>query len=793
MVAIQTSFVRWFKELSSQDTPQVGGKNASLGEMLFNLEEKGVRVPDGFATTAEAYWEFVDHNDLRDRIGRALQKLEQGKQDIPQTGSSIRKRFEKGEFPQELADAIRQAYSELGSRYNEHDLSVAVRSSATAEDLPEASFAGQQESFLNVTGADDVLDAVRRCYASLFTDRAIAYRQEQGFDHLKVALSAGIQKMVRADEGGAGVMFTIDTETGFPDVVVINAAWGLGETVVGGQVNPDEYVVFKPLLDNDRFTPIVGCTRGRKQTKSVYSSESKVKNVDTSDEERWSYVLKPSEILQLARWGCIIEAHYGKPMDIEWAKEGRHGDIFIVQARPETVQARKAARSLKTYSLQETSKQLVTGLAIGSAVASGTVRVLHSPDEADDFKSGEILVTSMTDPDWGPILDKAAGIITDLGGRTAHAAIVSREMGIPAVVGSEHATETLHDGQEVTVSCVGGEKGMVYQGKLKYEEKEVDLRNVPETRTRIMMNIASPQAAFRWHKLPCRGIGLARMEFIIGNVIKVHPLALCRFDQLEDKKARKEIERRTAGYADKREYFVDKLAQGIARIAAAQYPDPVIVRLSDFKTNEYAGLIGGARFEPKESNPMLGFRGASRYYSNRYREGFALECRAIHRVRERIGLDNVVVMVPFCRTVEEADKVLDVMAQEDLKRGQAGLEVYVMAEIPSNIFLAEQFAERFDGFSIGSNDLTQLVLGVDRDSGDLAHLFDEQNEAVKRAIQQLIDTAHQHRTKVGICGEAPSDHPEFAEFLVRAGIDSISLNPDSVMDVLQRVAGIEGR
>lgn len=791
MVATQMQFVRWFRELSSEDTGQVGGKNASLGEMIFNLEEKGVRVPDGFATTADAYWEFIEHNQLRDRIERALQKLQEGKQDIPQTGKSIRKRFEKGEFPQDLAGAIRQAYAELCDRYNDQELPVAVRSSATAEDLPEASFAGQQESFLNVRGADDVLDAVRRCYASLFTDRAIAYRQEQGFDHLKVALSAGIQKMVRADEGGAGVMFTIDTETGFPDVVVINAAWGLGETVVGGEVNPDEYVVFKPLLDNDNLEPIVGCTRGRKQVKAIYSSKSKVKTVDTSDEERLSYVLKTSEILQLARWGCTIEEHYGKPMDIEWAKEGRQGDIFIVQARPETVESRKAAGSLKTYSLKQTSKELVTGLAIGGAVTAGRVRVLQSPDQADDFKSGEILVTSMTDPDWGPILDKAAGIVTDLGGRTAHAAIVSREMGIPAVVGSENATERLRDGQEVTVSCVGGEKGVVYEGRLEYEEKEIDLENTPQTRTRIMMNIASPQAAFRWHKLPCKGIGLARMEFIIGNVIKVHPLALCRFDQLEDKQARKDIERITAGYGDKREYFVSKLANGIAKIAAAQYPKCVIVRLSDFKTNEYAGLIGGAQFEPQESNPMLGFRGASRYYSERYREGFALECRAIHRVREKIGLDNVVVMVPFCRTVEEADKVLEVMAQENLERGKAGLKVYVMAEIPSNFLLAEQFAERFDGFSIGSNDLTQLVLGVDRDSGDLAHLFDEQNEAVKRAIQQLIDTAHQHRTKVGICGQAPSDHPEFAEFLVRAGIDSISLNPDSVMDVLQRVAEIE--
>lgn len=793
MVMTQTQYVRRFKALSSDDTSIVGGKNASLGEMLSHLEEKGIRVPDGFATTADAYWEFIDHNNLRERMEQALGKLGDGKQDIPSAGKVIRKHFESGDFPDEVADNIRQAYAELCEQYGQDELSVAVRSSATAEDLPEASFAGQQESFLNISGADAVLDAIRKCYASLFTDRAIAYRQEQGFDHLKIALSAGVQKMVRSDQAGAGVMFTIDTDTGFPDVVVIDAAWGLGETVVGGEVNPDEYVVFKPLLENEKLTPILSCTRGRKQVKAVYAGKDKIKKVDVPKKEQVQWVLKKDEILQLARWGCIIEEHYGQPMDIEWAKDGESGEMFIVQARPETVQARKAAGSLKTYSLKEKSDEIVKGLAIGGAVAAGKVRVLHSADEADDFQDGEILVTSMTDPDWGPILDKAAGIITDLGGRTAHAAIVSRELGIPAVVGTENATEMLEDGREVTLSCIGGDKGTVYEGILDYDEQEIDLKDLPETRTRIMMNIASPQAAFRWHKLPCKGIGLARMEFIIGNVIKVHPLALCHLDELQDKKARKEIERRTAGYDDKSEYFVEKLANGIAKIAASQYPEPVIVRLSDFKTNEYAGLIGGAQFEPEESNPMLGFRGASRYYSDRYREGFALECRAIRRVRQRVGLNNVVVMVPFCRTVEEADRVLEVMAENELRRGQDGLQVYVMAEIPSNILLAEQFAERFDGFSIGSNDLTQLVLGVDRDSAELAHLFDEQNEAVKRAIQQLIETAHQHDTKVGICGQAPSDHPEFAECLVRAGIDSISLNPDSVVEVLRHVADVEAK
>ncbi len=793
MTTTQTTFVRWFEDLRSDDTGSVGGKNASLGEMIANLSDKGVRLPPGYATTAEAYWSFVVHNDLRQGIEDQLQALDRDDRSLQDVGESIRSMFLDGEFPEDVADSIRDAYAELSKRCEIDDVPVAVRSSATAEDLPEASFAGQQESFLNVRGADAVLEHCKRCYASLFTDRAIEYRREQGFDHMKVALSAGVHQVVGGNDTSAGVMFTIHTESGFPDVVVINAAWGLGETVVSGQVNPDEYLVFKPLLDEEGITPILSRKRGDKERKAIFSQagEQATEVVGTSDEEQQSWVLADEDVLQLARWGKIIEDHYERPMDIEWVKNQADDQLYIVQARPETVQSQKQATSLKAYELKEESEVIVSGVAVGSAIAGGTARVLKSPDEQDRFEDGDILVTQMTDPDWGPLMERAAAIVTDLGGRTAHAAIVSRELGIPAIVGTEHATEKLEDGQEVTVSTTGGEQGQVYDGLLEYDVQDLDWENIPKTKTRIMMNIASPNAAFRWHKLPCKGIGLARMEFIIGNIIKVHPLALSRYDDLQDDEARRQIDALTIGYDDKSDYFVDQLAQGISTIAASQYPEPVIVRLSDFKTNEYAGLIGGEPFEPEEANPMLGFRGASRYYSDHYRDGFALECRAIRRVRLEMGLKNVMPMVPFCRTIEEADKVLEVMGEHDLRRGEDGLEIYVMAEIPANVLLGDQFADRFDGFSIGSNDLTQLVLGVDRDSAELSHLFDEQNEAVKRAIRQIIQTAGERDTKVGICGQAPSDHPEFAEFLVRSGIDSISLNPDSVLEAIEHVAKVE--
>jgi len=590
-------------------------------------------------------------------------------------------------------------------------------------------------------------------------------------------------------------MFTIDTESGFPEVVVINAAWGLGENVVQGSVTPDEYTVFKPLLKNPDRVPIVGKTIGAKERKMVYAGggSATTRNVDTSREERRRLVLEDGEILQLARWASTIEDHYGKPMDIEWAKDGRSGELYIVQARPETVQSQKAAGRIKKYRLKEDGRRLASGLAIGQAIAAGEVNLIRSAEQIEDFAPGSVLVTEMTDPDWVPIMKQAAGIVTDYGGRTSHAAIVSRELGIAAIVGCGDATETIADGQEVTLSCAEGDEGQVYEGLLEFEDEEIDLEDIPEIETRIMMNIASPPAAFRWWRIPCRGIGLARMEYVINNVIQAHPMALVRFDDLEDEEARTRIADLTRGYDDKRDYFIDHLARGLAKIAASQYPEPVIVRMSDFKTNEYANLIGGEAFEDREANPMLGFRGASRYYSSDYEEGFAMECRAVRRVRETIGLDNVIVMIPFCRSVREAEKVLDVMAAQGLERGRNGLEVYVMAEIPANVILAEQFAEHFDGFSIGSNDLTQLILGVDRDSRKLAHLFDEQDEAVRRAVKDLIAAAHAADRKVGICGQAPSDHPDFAEFLVETGIDSISLNPDSVIDVVKRVAEVEAR
>lgn len=792
MAETQT-YIRWLEELGSDDTPVVGGKNASLGEMIHALKKEQIRVPDGFATTADAYWEFLEANALTDKLRTQLDKFDNEKQSLDKTGKAIRSLFSRAEFPEHLADAVRQAYQQLCQRYRTSDVDVAVRSSATAEDLPEASFAGQQETFLNVTGETELLAACRNCYASLFTDRAISYRAKQGFDHMQVALSVGVQKMVRSDTAGSGVMFSLDTETGFRNVIGIDAAWGLGEMVVQGTVNPDHYTVFKPLLEKKHATPIIEKTLGAKEKKLVYANGGShpTKTLNTTKKERRAFVLSDEEILQLARWASAIEAHYNTPMDMEWAKDGETDELYIVQARPETVHSQKEAGSLKTYALKEKGNRLVTGLSIGEAIAAGKACIMKRVDDVEQFEEGAILVTEMTDPDWAPLMKRAAGIVTDYGGRTSHAAIVSRELGIPAVVGTEEATTTLKDGQAITLSCAEGDEGYVYEGALEFTETEVRLADIPQTRTHIMMNIASPAAAFRWWRLPCDGVGLARMEFIINNNIKIHPLALVRFNELEDKAARKQIRELTRDYEDKAEYFVNHLAQGIAKIAAAHYPKPVIVRTSDFKTNEYANLIGGKQFEPHEDNPMLGFRGASRYYSDRYRDGFALECRALQRVREEIGLDNVIVMIPFCRTPEEADQVLEVMEKNELKRGKHGLEVYVMAEVPSNIVLADQFAERFDGFSIGSNDLTQLVLGVDRDSADLAYLFDERHEAVKTTIAQLLRAAHKAKCKVGICGQAPSDHPEFAAFLVEAGIDSISLNPDSVIPVKQRVAKAE--
>ncbi|MGF1537727.1 MAG: phosphoenolpyruvate synthase, partial [Elainellaceae cyanobacterium] len=744
----------------------------------------------GFAITAAAYRTFVETNRLEDGIRSQLQIFAAQQQSLAQTGKAIRKLFLEVPFPSDLEEAIRAAYRALSQQYQTQDVDTAVRSSATAEDLPAASFAGQQETFLNISGEGELLNACRRCYASLFTDRAISYRNEKGFEHLGVALSIGVQKMVRSDKACAGVSFSIDTESGFPDAALITGAWGLGETVVQGTVTPDQFVVFKPLL-KPGFRPMIEKTKGSKAKKMIYAgvgSQSPVKTVDTSSKARGAYVLSDDEVLQLARWACVIEEHYGCPMDMEWAKDGDTGELFIVQARPETVQSRASKNTLKTYKLKESAEPILTGLSIGNAIASGPVCRVLDPKDIDQVQDGSILVTEMTDPDWVPVMSRVAGIVTDYGGRTCHAAIVSRELGIPAIVGAGDATHMLKDGQDVTLSCAEGDRGYLYPGLLPYDTTAVDLEAVPETKTRIMMNIASPAAAFSWWQLPAEGIGLARMEFIINNLIKIHPMALVHYDRLSDRQAWKTIRDMTQGYADKRDYFVDNLTWGIGKIAASQYPHPVIVRMSDFKTNEYADLIGGQEFEQPESNPMLGFRGAARYYSDRYREGFALECRAVKRVREELGFANVVVMVPFCRKVEEADKVLAALAANGLTRGENGLQVYVMCEIPANVLLAHKFAERFDGLSIGSNDLTQLILGVDRDAGDLAELFDEQDEAVKLAIAHVIEQAHAAGIKVGICGQAPSDHPEFAAFLVAAGIDSISLNPDSVVQVKQLVA-----
>ena len=785
--------VVWLGDLDRGRVAEVGGKNASLGEMLRHLAGAGIHVPDGFATTAEAYWRFVDANDLRERVAGTLEDLKRGRLPLARAGRALRRLFTDGAIPPELADAVAAAYRTLGERIGRRDPDVAVRSSATAEDLPEASFAGQQESFLNVRGERALLRACRRCLASLFTDRAIVYRETHGFDHLKVALSVGVQRMVRADRGAAGVMFSIDTETGFPRVVLINAAWGLGETVVQGTVNPDEYMVFKPLLVDPARRPIVHRALGAKARKLVYARGRgrPTRLVPTTRRERAAWALDEAAILQLARWAVAIEAHYGQPMDMEWARDGATGEIFIVQARPETVEARRQAAAFQTYRLTRKGKRLLSGLAIGDAVAMGAACVLRDASEIDRFVDDAVLVTGMTDPDWVPIMKRAAAIVTDHGGRTSHAAIVSRELGLPAIVGTGRATRVLRDGQVVTVSCAEGSEGFVYEGRADVEVRALELRDIPTTRTRVMLNLANPAAALRWWRLPADGVGLARMEFIINAHVKVHPMALVRFARVRDRRARRRIEALTRGYRDKPRFFVDALADGIARIAAAHHPRPVIVRTSDFKTNEYAALIGGRPFEPEEENPMLGWRGASRYASEGYREGFALECQAIRRVREEMGLANVIVMIPFCRTLAEADATLAAMAAQGLRRGEGGLEVYVMCEIPSNVILAEEFAERFDGFSIGSNDLTQLTLGVDRDSARLAGLFDEENPAVTRLIEQVIRTAHARGRKVGLCGQAPSDRPRFARFLVRAGIDSISVTPDSFIQVKQHVAAAE--
>ncbi|OUC56168.1 phosphoenolpyruvate synthase [Sphingobium sp. GW456-12-10-14-TSB1] len=785
--------VLWLEELGIADVPIVGGKNASLGELVRQLGDAGVRVPGGFATTAQAFREFLEINAIEPAIRDHIRRYRAGDVTLQDAGHEIRALMLASTLPADLAEQVRAAYAKLGERTGARDPAVAVRSSATAEDLPDASFAGQHETFLNVRGEQALLDACLRCFASLFTDRAISYRETKGFDHLAVALSIGVQQMIRADIAGSGVMFTIDTESGFPGIATISAAWGLGETIVQGAVNPDRYVVFKPLLSQPGSRPIIEKTLGDKAIRMVYADEGgkQTRLIASTPAERRSFVLNDDEILELGRWATAVEQHYGRPMDLEWAKDGGNGLLYLVQARPETVHAGLQQAQFRRYILRTETQPLLSGVAIGSAVAKGKICLIHDALDITRFPDGAILVTGNTDPDWVPIMKRAAGIITDRGGSTSHAAIVSRELGVPAVVGTRTATSVLQEGQDVTLSCASGDKGLIYGGLLDFTVEDIDLSVVPETATEIMLNIADPAAAFQWWRLPAKGVGLARMEFIINNLIKVHPMALLHPERVSaaDNRHIRELVR---GHERPADYFVDMLARGIGRLAAPFFPHPAIVRLSDFKTNEYAHLIGGSAFEPQEENPMLGFRGASRYYDERYREGFALECQALRKVREDMGFTNVIVMVPFCRTPAEADRVLSVMAEYGLRRGVNGLQIYMMCEIPSNVILAEEFAKRFDGFSIGSNDLTQLLLGVDRDSELLAAMFDERDESVKIAIGEAIRKAHAAGIKIGICGQAPSNYPDFAEFLVGQGIDSISLNPDSFVKTCSVVAAAEG-
>ena len=798
LVSTPESLILWFEEIGLGDISRVGGKNASLGEMYRELTPHGVKIPNGFAITAEAYRYVLREARLDTTIQDILRDLDtRDLTNLRQRGRQIRQAIIAATLPPELEQAIQEAYDRLSENRTE-GVDVAVRSSATAEDLPDASFAGQQETYLNVQGHRALLETCKRCFASLFTDRAISYRVDKGFDHFQIALSIGVQCMVRSDLASAGVLFTIDTETGFPDVVLINASYGLGENVVQGAVNPDEYYVFKPTLKQG-FRPILHKIAGSKEFKLIYDigGSKMVKNVPVSPDDRSRFAITDEEILTLARWGCIIEDHYSAkkgrpcPMDIEWAKDGQTGDLFIVQARPETVQSRKDPDVMETYHLTQRGRVLIQGRSVGEKIGQGPVRVITHVQNLQDFREGDVLVTDKTDPDWEPIMKKASAIVTNRGGRTCHAAIVSRELGLPAIVGAERATEALKDEQMVTVSCAEGDTGFVYEGRLAFDVERVSLKNLGHPRTKIMMNVGNPEEAFALSSIPNNGVGLAREEFIINTFIKIHPLALLEYHHLKDAGVKAEIDRLTTAYPDKTQYFVDKLAQGVGMIGAAFYPKDVIVRMSDFKSNEYANLIGGKEYEPTEENPMLGFRGASRYYNPRYREGFALECQAMKKVREEMGLTNVKLMIPFCRTVEEGKQVLEEMAGHGLKRGDKDLEVYVMCEIPSNVILAEEFAEIFDGFSIGSNDLTQLVLGVDRDSEIVAHVFDERNPAVKTFIAHVINAAKAKGRKIGICGQAPSDYPEFTQFLVEQGIDSISLNPDAVLKTTVKILEME--
>ncbi len=794
-----TKFILWFDQLGIEDVPLVGGKNASLGEMYKELTAKGVKVPNGFAITAHAYRYLLEQTNAIDKIRDILSDLDTSNMDnLAERGEKVRYLIQHLEFPDDLRDAIYIEYENLSKSYDKEFVDVAVRSSATAEDLPDASFAGQQETYLNIRGKESLILACKKCFASLFTNRAISYRVDKNFDHFSIALSITIQKMARSDLASSGVMFSLDTESGFKDVSFITSAYGLGENVVQGAVNPDEFYVFKPTL-KEGYRSIISKTCGEKAIKMIYTHDIKnpVKNVAVAPEDQKKFSITDDEILKLAEWSAIIEDHYSqkaghhKPMDMEWAKDGESGELFIVQARPETVHSQKDVSKLTKSVLKEKGNVILKGKSVGELIGAGDVNVIKDVHNISQFKKGQILVTDMTDPDWEPIMKIASAIVTNRGGRTCHAAIISRELGIPCVVGTSNGSETLKNGQKVTVDCSQGDDGYIYDGLLHFDIETVDLGELPKLNTKIMMNLANPEQAFEQSFIPNEGVGLAREEFIINTSVKVHPLALMNYDSLEDEELKQTIADHTHGYADKTQFFIDKLAEGVGRLCAAFYPKPVILRFSDFKTNEYANLIGGKAYEPKEDNPMIGWRGASRYYDPKYKAAFGLECEAVKKVRNEMGLKNLKVMIPFCRTVDEAKKVIGVMNEYGLKQGDDGFQVMGMCEIPSNVLLAEEFLDIYDGYSLGTNDLTQLILGVDRDSELVAHVYDERNDAVKKMVKQVIEIANKKGKYIGICGQAPSDYIEFAEFVVECGIQTMSLNPDTVIKTWYKIAEVE--
>ncbi len=798
-------YIKFFNQLGIQDISIVGGKNASLGEMYSNLQSLGVKVPNGFATTSESYWLLLSSNNLEEKISNILSDLDISDiQNLEHRGSSVRKLILNSKLPKAFEDEIIIAYKKLSLEYEKDSIDVAVRSSGTAEDLPDASFAGQQDTYLNINGIDSLIDSVKKCFASLFTNRAISYRQSRGYDHLKVALSVGIQKMVRSDKASSGVMFTIDTQSGSQNLITINSIYGIGENIVSGKVTPDEFMIFKPMLKNN-IPCILKRQLGKKNIKMVYCDVDNTKNIETTQQEQNTFSLSDDELIQLSNYGLKIEEYYSKisneyrPMDIEWAKDAQSKELFIVQARPETVQSKKLKENkniLKKYKLTDsknTKDVLVQGIAIGEKIGKGTVKVISDLSQAYNFKDGEVLVTNTTDPDWEPIMKKASAVVTNKGGRTCHAAILAREIGVPTIVGCGNATEILKDNLEVSVSCAQGEDGLVYKGLLDFEIHETNLDNLKDTKTKLFVNVGDPKKAFTFAQLPNQGVGLARMEFIINNYIQAHPMALVAMQKGDNVSDEKEIKELIKAYSDPKSFFIDKLAEGIATIAASFYPKPVIVRTSDFKSNEYKQMLGGFNFEKDEENPMIGFRGASRYYSKEYQEAFLWECEAFKKVRDDMGLTNVKIMLPFVRTPDEGRKVIKIMNESGLVQGKNNLEIYAMCEIPSNVIFADEFLKIFDGYSIGSNDLTQLMLGVDRDSELISHIFDERDEAVKRVLKMAIDACKKENKYIGICGQAPSDYPEITEFLVENKIDSISLNPDSILNMWQVVEKIESK